>query len=118
VDRLQALLDGQSLDFSQPHARPARQAWPLLLEVQSRQATPVPPQVAGAVPATHLLPEQQPPLQTVWLASPQVCSQTCVERVQDVLFGQSDAVLHPHLPELVRQTWPVEAAVQSAQTPE
>jgi hypothetical protein len=87
---------GQSPATLQPQA-PAIQRWPTELDVQSTQAAPFEPQALGVLAVMHMLLEQQPPLQTVWLASPQVVSQLCVVVLQALPLGQSVAALQPQL---------------------
>jgi hypothetical protein len=79
--------------------------------VQSVQG-PLLPQALPAVPAAQVLPLQQPPLQLVWAASPQVVSQTWVSLLHALLGGQSPCWLHPQAP--LRHTWPALAAAQLA----
>jgi len=63
---------------------------------QTLHAAPPMPHAPADPPATHCDPLQQPPLQAVSLAPPQVALQVCVAVLHAVSLGQSVAVLQPH----------------------
>jgi hypothetical protein len=77
------------------------------------QVAPVEPHAAAMVPATQLVPLQQPPLQ-VWPAA-QPVEQVCIVRLHALPTGQSLGVLQPQVPAM--QLWPLAFAVQSLQVP-
>jgi hypothetical protein len=108
---LQALPVEQSPGTVQPHL-PATQTWLSAPVEQLRQAPPIAPQALAAVPATQLVPSQQPPLQ----ARPptQLDWQVCVVVLHACIDGQSVAALQPQLPP-ARQAWPSGLALQSLQ---
>ena len=82
---------------------------------QAVHARPFAPQAPLLVPATQVVPPQQPPLQAVCWLSPQVVSQVFVIVLQALPEGQSVAVVQPHKPD--RQAEPaLPGAVQSAHT--
>jgi hypothetical protein len=76
-------------------------------------ASPSPPQTAGSVPGRHVAPPQQPPLQAVWLASPQVVSQLAAAVRHDWFAGQSAAAAQPQAPAM--QACPIALPAQSEQ---
>jgi hypothetical protein len=91
---LQAVPVGQSVTVLQPQAPPMHCA--PSEPPQVLQLAPVAPQAAGALPATQLVPSQQPPLHTSPLA--QLVEQVCDDRLQAVPLGQSPGTLQPHTP--------------------
>ena len=58
---LQDSSGAQSLALLQPQAPPLSHTWPMPEVRQSLHMPPVVPHAPGAVPATHVVPEQQPP---------------------------------------------------------
>jgi hypothetical protein len=104
----------QSLELLQPHEVPFSHTWPTPETVQSAHVLPPMPQALVAAPATHVEPEQQPPLHPVVLA-PHVAEQMCVVVLQAWSAGQSVAALQPHVP-VARHAWPVAPFVQFAQS--
>lgn len=105
----QAIPDGQSFAWTQPQAPPTH-CEPLALPAHVAHALPFVPHASGAVPATQVPFEQQPPLQA-WFAS-QVVTQ--LPLVQERPVGQSLDVTQPQLVPV--QTWPVAAMAQSTQS--
>jgi hypothetical protein len=104
----------QSLELLQPHEVPLSHTWPTPETVQSPHVPPPRPHALVAVPATHVVPEQHPPLHPVVLA-PHVVEQMCVVVLQAWSAGQSVAALQPHVP-VARHAWPVVPFVQFAQS--
>jgi hypothetical protein len=77
------------------------------------QVLPLTPQALGSLPGAQLPNWQQPPLHSVWAASPQPVSQRCVEVLQAWLLGQSVATLQPQVP--LTHEWPNELVLQSVE---
>jgi hypothetical protein len=104
---------GQSLALLQPHEEPFSHAWP---KPETRQLlhVPVVPHALLAVPATHAVPEQHPPLHPV-VPAPHVVEQMCVVVLQAWSAGQSVAALQPHVP-VARHAWPVAPVTQLVQS--
>ena len=88
---------GQSVVPLQPHEVPFSHTWPTPEVVQSLHPPPVAPHALPAVPATHLEPEQHPPLHAVVLP-PQAVEQVWVVVLHAWSDGQSVGALHPQLP--------------------
>jgi hypothetical protein len=116
VPRSQALCTGQSLVWVQPQA-PVTQAWPLLLLLQSRQALPALPQLAGTVPALQVPLRQQPPLHGCEALHELVQMRVALSQAEPVL--QSPAEPQPQVPPpvTVRQIDPCGLDEQGAHAP-
>jgi hypothetical protein len=74
------------------------------------QAPPLEPQAALLVPATHMPAEQQPPLQPVWFAPPQLVLHVWVLVLHVLPPGQSVARVQPQAP--ATQALPVRLPTQ------
>jgi hypothetical protein len=87
----------QSLTEPQPHCPPpgtGSHTVPCVLDAQLLHVPPLLPQRGAVVPATHVVPEQHPPLQGC--DEPLHCDvQRCVAVSQAVIGGQSATELHP-----------------------
>jgi hypothetical protein len=116
VTESHALLLGQSAAVLQPHAPPplvATHAPPSGLPLHIAHAPPCAPHAPAMVPATHVVPLQQPPLHG-WLAL-QVVTQLFAGE-HELPIGQSLVTLQPHCCE-PRHTWPALLALQSTHAP-
>jgi hypothetical protein len=106
----------QSLTDPQPHCPPlatGSHTLPCVLDAQLLHVPPLLPHWGPAVPATHVVPEQHPPLHGC--AAPLHCDvQRCVVVSQAVIGGQSATELHPQNvePPLVSHCPPFGLAVQ------
>jgi hypothetical protein len=85
---------------------------------QTLHVPPPVPHAPAAAPATHCDPLQQPPLQAVSLAPPQVVPQVCVAVSHAVSLGQSATVLQPQLSVDAMQADPLAFPAQGMQEPE
>jgi hypothetical protein len=100
LEALQALLFGQSVVLVQPHAPPpvtVRHWWPTELAAQFEHALPPAPQVPVAVPAWHMVPSQQPPLQASSGVPPHALEQVFVVGSHACPDGQSAGPLQPQV---------------------
>jgi hypothetical protein len=91
VPLLHAWSAGQSVSELQPQTWVLKHTWPRPLVVQLAQATPPVPQAVLLVPATQVVPLQQPVGQLV-------LSQTHLPLTQRCPAAQGDPAPHVHLP--------------------
>jgi hypothetical protein len=108
-------LVGQSAAEVQPQFPPpaaARHCAPAL-PLHTEHIAPLAPHALVLVPATQVVPLQQPPLHADCVAPPQLALHVCVDESHACPVGQSAGALQPHAPDT--HAWPIALAVQSTQ---
>jgi hypothetical protein len=119
VDMLHAWLGGQSLTTPQPQLppfEPMMHTAPPEAAVHAEHAPPFEPHAPLALPATHELFEQQPPLHAVCVAPPHEAEHLCVLVSHELSTRQSVGWLQPHSP--ATHAEPSALPVQLAHMPE
>jgi len=94
---LHAWPPGQSVATLQPQVPPGSHAEPAELLAQFAHAPPLVPQALAAVPPTHVVPLQQPPLHGVSFATPHAVEHVCVWVLHALPAGQSVAEPQPQV---------------------